>query len=111
MASVYLMKNMASGYYKIGASRQPRVPERTLRSEEPDIRLLASVEADPPLERELHRRVGGHGLVAGGGQPANDDRVADQAPSIDGPMRAALVLVEDEAVPLHAVFAADPARP
>lgn len=56
MASVYLMKNMANGYYKIGVSRQPRVRERTLRSEEPDIRLLASVEADCPLERELHRR-------------------------------------------------------
>lgn len=50
------MKNMANGYYKIGSSNRPTVRERTLCSQEPDIRLLAAVEANPSLEHELHRR-------------------------------------------------------
>ncbi len=54
--SVYLMKNMASGYYKIGSSRQPVSRERTLQAQEPDVRLLATVEADGVFERTLHRR-------------------------------------------------------
>jgi hypothetical protein len=54
--SVYLMKNMANGYYKNGSSRQPAGRERTLQAQEPDIRLVASVEADAIFERELHRR-------------------------------------------------------
>jgi hypothetical protein len=56
MISVYLMKNMANGYYKIGTSRRPVARERTLQAQEPDIRLLACVEAKPALERELHLR-------------------------------------------------------
>jgi hypothetical protein len=56
MTSVYLMKNMANGYYKIGSSQCPIVRERTLQAQEPDIRLLASVNADCAYERTLHQR-------------------------------------------------------
>jgi len=56
MESVYLMKNMANGYYKIGSSQRPIARERTLQAQEPDIRLLASVNAKCSYERELHRR-------------------------------------------------------
>ena len=50
------MKNVANGYYKIGTSRRPVVRERTLQAQEPDIRLLASVDAEGIRERELHQR-------------------------------------------------------
>jgi Meiotically up-regulated gene 113 len=56
MSSVYLMKNMANGYYKIGRSGQPPVRERTLQAQEPDIRLLASIEARAASERQLQQR-------------------------------------------------------
>jgi hypothetical protein len=56
LASVYLMKNMANGYYKIGQSRSPFVRERTLQAQEPDVRLLASVETRSAFERKLHQR-------------------------------------------------------
>jgi Meiotically up-regulated gene 113 len=56
MSSVYLMKNMANGYYKIGSSSRPHIRERTLQAQEPDIRLLASIEADRRIERALHHR-------------------------------------------------------
>jgi Meiotically up-regulated gene 113 len=57
MNSIYLMKNMANGYYKIGSSGHPFNRERTLQSQEPDIRLLAHVEGDKTLERKLHQRL------------------------------------------------------
>jgi hypothetical protein len=56
MSSIYLMKNMSNGYYKIGSSRRPPIRERTLQAQEPDVRLLATVEADSVFERKLHRR-------------------------------------------------------
>lgn len=47
---------MANGYYKIGTSRRPVTRERTLQAQEPDVRLLASMEAEAAFERELHKR-------------------------------------------------------
>lgn len=39
---VYLMKDMANGYFKIGISNKPEYREKTLQSEKPTIELLAS---------------------------------------------------------------------
>lgn len=56
MTSVYLMKNMANGYYKIGKGLSPFTRERTLQAQEPDVRLLVSVETDAAFERQMHQR-------------------------------------------------------
>lgn len=56
MDSVYLMKNMATGYYKIGRSSQPRLRERTLQAQEPDVRLVGGFEAQAGNERVLHQK-------------------------------------------------------
>lgn len=44
---VYLMKNDRNGFYKIGVSISPKFREKTLQSEEPEVRLIMSVEEDP----------------------------------------------------------------
>lgn len=56
MESVYLMKNMATGYYKIGRSNQPQLREKTLQAQEPDVRLVGRFEAQTGYERALHQR-------------------------------------------------------
>jgi Meiotically Up-regulated Gene 113 (MUG113) protein len=56
MESVYLMKNMATGYYKIGRSNQPKRRERTLQAQEPDVRLVGKFEAQTGNERVLHQK-------------------------------------------------------
>jgi hypothetical protein len=53
MSSVYLMKNMDNGYYKLGFSDRPEYRERTLQAQEPDVRLLATVSGTKELEQKL----------------------------------------------------------
>ena len=48
------MKNMRNGYYKIGRSSKPLTREKTLQAEEPEVKLVASIDAPDTLERELH---------------------------------------------------------
>ncbi len=42
--SLYIMKDLSNGYYKIGISNNPEYRERTLQSEKPTIELLESKE-------------------------------------------------------------------
>ena len=56
---VYLMRDHASGLTKIGRSNNVDVREKTLRAETPSIELIASFEASPKTEKELHRRYAG----------------------------------------------------
>jgi hypothetical protein len=49
----YLMKNKRNGLYKIGKSVNPRVRERTLQSEDPDIILVK--KWDYEIESYLHK--------------------------------------------------------
>jgi len=48
---VYIMKNMANGYYKVGRSISPQARERTLQAMEPDVRLLAVRATAPERSR------------------------------------------------------------
>lgn len=41
---VYLMHDLANGYYKIGISNNPEYRERTLQSEKPTIELIIAKE-------------------------------------------------------------------
>jgi hypothetical protein len=54
MSYVYVMKNFANGYYKIGFSKKPSFREKTLQAEEPDVRLLVAIPGDKVLEKHLH---------------------------------------------------------
>jgi hypothetical protein len=60
MSYVYLMKNMSNGYYKVGYSDRPEYRERTLQAQEPDIRLLATVDGTMELERQFHQDFSKH---------------------------------------------------
>ncbi len=56
---VYLMKDEANGFYKIGISNDPRYRERTLQSEKPTIELLSKKEYPSrkiaeSIEKALH---------------------------------------------------------
>jgi hypothetical protein len=59
VTSLYLMKNMSNGYYKIGISERPVNREQTLQAHEPDVRLLATIQSELQCERELHRHYAG----------------------------------------------------
>lgn len=48
----YLMKDMSTGYIKIGKSSNPGYREKTLQSEKPTIELLFVIES--AVEKELH---------------------------------------------------------
>ncbi len=52
---VYLMKNIRNGYYKIGRSIDPKVREKTLQAEDPDIKMVFKVQAPKRLEKTLHQ--------------------------------------------------------
>lgn len=51
---VYLIRNNTNGFTKIGFSVQPRMREKTLQSEEPELLLLGSIEGSRRTERALH---------------------------------------------------------
>ncbi len=53
---VYLMLNRRNGFTKIGFSKDPVFRERTLQSEEPEIKMLAKWRAFPVDEEEMHLR-------------------------------------------------------
>lgn len=53
---VYIMKNKRNGFYKIGKSLTPKVREKTLQAEEPEIEMVFSAEWPDSKERELHAR-------------------------------------------------------
>lgn len=60
---VYLMKDLANGYYKIGISNKPEYRERTLQSEKPSIELLCakkfpSRQIAESIESALHSTFG-----------------------------------------------------
>lgn len=52
---VYLMIDHNTKLYKIGWSKQPKVREKTLQSEQPKIELLKSFRTNKSSETELHR--------------------------------------------------------
>lgn len=52
---VYLMKDLRSGYVKIGESINPRYRESTLQSEQPLIELIEAWEGTWDDEQDLHR--------------------------------------------------------
>src|SRR6266536_1337791 len=98
MTSVYLMKNMGNGYYKIGHTNIPQHRERTLQAEEPDVRLLAAIAGSRQTERQLQaqfaaKRVRGEWFRLGYGDISilaplfNSDR-----DSLDPPIE----IIEDE---------------
>lgn len=48
----YLIKDCVNGFYKIGKSRNPRVREKTLQSEAPNIKIVKIFNKD--IEKILH---------------------------------------------------------
>ena len=60
---VYLMKDLANGFHKIGVSNSPEYRERTLQSEKPTIELICAKKYPSRLiaesiEYSLHRAFG-----------------------------------------------------
>lgn len=51
---VYLMRNLRNGLVKIGFSKKPSFREKTLQSEEPEIKLIHSHSASFLEEQDLH---------------------------------------------------------
>jgi hypothetical protein len=58
-AYLYLMYEASTGFYKIGASKNPNSRERTLQSQKPDIKLLYNTRFTKKkafsIEQKLHR--------------------------------------------------------
>lgn len=52
---VYLMINKRNGLHKIGKSREPKIREATLQSEEPEIELLYTWPGGRKEELEMHQ--------------------------------------------------------
>mgnify|MGYP003147053533 FL=1 len=52
--SLYLMKNNRDGRYKIGISSDPEYREKTLQSQEPDIKLVGNWDTLAKYERAWH---------------------------------------------------------
>lgn len=48
------MQNMRNRLVKIGFSKKPRLREKTLQSEEPEIQLIDVVIGTKSMERDLH---------------------------------------------------------
>ena len=53
---VYLALNNRNGYYKIGRSINPKIREKTLQSEEPEVEFIEKWIAPEKIEIELHRK-------------------------------------------------------
>jgi len=51
---IYLIHNKRNGYYKIGMSKNPKVRERTLQAEEPDLEIIYKCLCSSLMERKLH---------------------------------------------------------
>ena len=52
---IYLMKDQANGFYKIGVSNKPKVREQTLQSEKPTIKLVGAWENLSDKEKSWHK--------------------------------------------------------
>ncbi|HVC48143.1 MAG TPA: GIY-YIG nuclease family protein [Terracidiphilus sp.] len=52
---IYLVLDERTGFIKVGRSKNPSARERTLQSENPQLKMLFSGPADADLEQELHR--------------------------------------------------------
>lgn len=50
----YLMKDLNTGLYKIGRSKNPAARERTLQSEKPTIKMVKVWDQD--IEKDLHKQ-------------------------------------------------------
>lgn len=53
---VYVMVNEATGFVKIGRSKNPKYREATLHSKEPTVHIVAFWKADKKLEKLLHNK-------------------------------------------------------
>jgi hypothetical protein len=53
---IYLMKNLRNDLVKIGYSKNPKIRERTLQSQEPEIELIKKWEAPKTIEKRLHHK-------------------------------------------------------
>jgi hypothetical protein len=53
---IYLMLNKRNGLIKIGTSINPRVREKTLQGEEPEVYMIAIWSAPKYIETELHKK-------------------------------------------------------
>jgi hypothetical protein len=51
---VYLMVNEDTSLIKIGTSKKPQYREKTLRSQEPKINIIAKWQCDKQIEKKLH---------------------------------------------------------
>lgn len=58
--SLYLMKDNATGFYKIGVSKSPNFREKTLQAEKPSIKMVASWPAMGKYEKPLHKHFTKH---------------------------------------------------
>jgi len=54
---LYLMQNMRNNYYKIGKSTDPKFREKTLQSEEPEVKLIEIWENFGNLEKVIHKKL------------------------------------------------------
>ena len=52
-SKTYIMKDLSTGLYKIGKSKNPEYRERTLQSEKPTIKMIKVFESD--IESNLHQ--------------------------------------------------------
>lgn len=56
---IYTMINERNGFIKIGRSDNPKFREKTLQSEEPEVRILFAYFAEPYLEGVFHEAFAG----------------------------------------------------
>jgi len=71
ITKIYVMIDRATGYYKIGRSKNPKVREKTLQSEKPAIDLMRTYDGVVSDERALHlmfaeKRIRGEWFDLGG---------------------------------------------
>ena len=53
---IYLMRDLKTGFHKIGFSQSPKVREKTLQAQEPLIELLFAFQGTMRDERDLHEQ-------------------------------------------------------
>lgn len=53
---IYLAVNKRNGYHKIGRSIDPKIREKTLQSEEPEVEFIGKWIAPEKTETELHNK-------------------------------------------------------
>lgn len=53
---IYISYNRRNNFYKIGRSKNPKLREKTLQAEEPEIHMLTCWIAPKEVEKELHKK-------------------------------------------------------